>query len=432
MSTPSVYVGYKASTGTFTDGVYSTIAAFNADGSFAEIFFESFTAFPRPGSVVQIVVTPAGDVIFSLDYGNDGNQLFVYNAEGDEVATFNVADGQSQGISVGAISGDIYIVAADLSPDGSVVERYTRSGSLVASYNVDDTNRLTNIAVDETSATEGRLYYATGGDHYIGQFDLATNTKLSVLYDHGANVGDNFATYRQIQLWADGTIRVAGENGTVADEFYFYTIINADGTISALVSVPDLTSFPSDTDVGGGLWEYGDVYWYMDDNNEVVLVASADPSTSLAVVENPTAFPVEHVGFNQFDLNAIFPFVPVTPTPDLDGDAEDVEIRWLRRTPHVSSGGNRLFFGKLQLDMQVGVGSEVTPDPVVMLRTSNDGGQTWSSIRTAPMGKIGKYLTRVQWYRNGSARDRVFEISGTGDVMTAIMQAWIEADEGTH
>jgi hypothetical protein len=65
-------------------------------------------------------------------------------------------------------------------------------------------------------------------------------------------------------------------------------------------------------------------------------------------------------------------------------------------------------------------------DPEVMLRWSDDGGHTWSNYHTAKIGKIGEYYRRVFWRRLGMTlklRDRVYELSMTDPVKTAIMGA---------
>jgi hypothetical protein len=65
-------------------------------------------------------------------------------------------------------------------------------------------------------------------------------------------------------------------------------------------------------------------------------------------------------------------------------------------------------------------------DPEIMLRWSDDGGHTWSNYHTATVGKIGEYYKRVFYRRLGMTlklRDRVYELSMTDPVKTAIMGA---------
>ena len=82
----------------------------------------------------------------------------------------------------------------------------------------------------------------------------------------------------------------------------------------------------------------------------------------------------------------------------------------------------------LQIDLETGVGLNLGQgsDPEVMLRWSDDGGHTWSNYHTSPVGKIGQYYHRTFFRRLGMTlklRDRVYELSMTDPVKTAIMGA---------
>ncbi len=47
-------------------------------------------------------------------------------------------------------------------------------------------------------------------------------------------------------------------------------------------------------------------------------------------------------------------------------------------------------------------------EPQLLLRWSNDDGNTWGAEQNIPLGKVGEYDPRVYWNRAGYARDRVF------------------------
>lgn len=72
-------------------------------------------------------------------------------------------------------------------------------------------------------------------------------------------------------------------------------------------------------------------------------------------------------------------------------------------------------FGMFRLDGTVGVANQ-GEDPVVELSWSNDGGNTWGNWLSRPLGKVGKYSQRVDWYRLGAAPDRVWKLRCTADV----------------
>jgi hypothetical protein len=118
-------------------------------------------------------------------------------------------------------------------------------------------------------------------------------------------------------------------------------------------------------------------------------------------------------------------------------DDEDAITR-LRSTPHVSSGLDRLFCPKFQVDMEVGVGLDgggQGSDPQVMLDWSDDGGNTWSSEIWAAIGRviggIGEFKTRVIWRRLGSFRDRIFRLKVTDPVKVTLLSAEIDVEKGS-
>lgn len=102
-------------------------------------------------------------------------------------------------------------------------------------------------------------------------------------------------------------------------------------------------------------------------------------------------------------------------------------IRRVRSFPHLGgSDGNRLMFRQFIADMEVGAGMPDGSAPEIALRWSNDRGASWGMPVTADLGAIGKYATSIQWQRLGYARDRVFELSWSAPVRTALNGAWID------
>ena len=105
-------------------------------------------------------------------------------------------------------------------------------------------------------------------------------------------------------------------------------------------------------------------------------------------------------------------------------------IRRLRRCPHITSDLNQVFFTRLQIQFQPGVGIATGQgsDPQAMMRLSNDGGNTYGIERWNDIGKAGKYRDRVIWRRLGYARDRVFEVVVTDPVKAVIVSANLVAN----
>ena len=106
------------------------------------------------------------------------------------------------------------------------------------------------------------------------------------------------------------------------------------------------------------------------------------------------------------------------------------EITRLRTCPHISKENKRIFYSKLFLDMETGVGLNgdvLGSEPLVMMSYSDDGGHTWSDELTASidvnMGAIGDYKKRMIWRRLGSSRDRIFRFKVTDPVKTIFINA---------
>ena len=99
---------------------------------------------------------------------------------------------------------------------------------------------------------------------------------------------------------------------------------------------------------------------------------------------------------------------------DLFTDVDGALILRERTPPRLSAPGQVRFnvpWFQLLMDVGVGVLGSSTTDPSVnphaMLRTSKDGGKTWGPERTASIGKIGEYQTRVFWTTLGQYRNLV-------------------------
>lgn len=117
---------------------------------------------------------------------------------------------------------------------------------------------------------------------------------------------------------------------------------------------------------------------------------------------------------------------------DLDTYTDNGEpIERIKSFQHMSADGVRQFFTRLTLDMQAGVGNDSEPDPQVSMRYSDDGGYTWSTLLTRPLGKIGEFLNKPQFDRLGSGRDRIFEVSTAAACKIVLQGAFLNARLGT-
>lgn len=102
-------------------------------------------------------------------------------------------------------------------------------------------------------------------------------------------------------------------------------------------------------------------------------------------------------------------------------------IRCVRTSPYGPPTGKRLFHSRLEVLMEVGVGTKqgYGSDPLLSLRFSDDG-RTWSNELTKPIGKIGAYQQRVIFNRLGSSYNRIYELAIDAPVKKVILGALVE------
>jgi hypothetical protein len=126
---------------------------------------------------------------------------------------------------------------------------------------------------------------------------------------------------------------------------------------------------------------------------------------------------------------------PIPPPPPI-ATVED-PIRWLRRSPTVFNDGKRTRHLRFQVDFQPGVGlssltTDESHDPIVRVRTSDDGGFTWSGYREVTLGAQGDYQKLMKLYQLGACHNRVYEISGNTPTDLCIVQAWLDIEGWDH
>jgi hypothetical protein len=114
---------------------------------------------------------------------------------------------------------------------------------------------------------------------------------------------------------------------------------------------------------------------------------------------------------------------------DLDTYTDNGQpILYLRTFPHMTDNSFRVTYQRFVADMEVGTEAGTTTDnpPMVSLRWSDDRGASFGDPVMMPLGSAGQYDTSIQWWGLGMARDRVFEISWSAPVKTALNGAWLD------
>jgi len=86
---------------------------------------------------------------------------------------------------------------------------------------------------------------------------------------------------------------------------------------------------------------------------------------------------------------------------------------------------------QLWIDMEMGVGrpNGQGSNPQIMLRTSKDGGHSWSNQLFSGFGAQGVYQRRAIWRRLGTAIDWLFEVSVTDPVNTVFIGAFLDTSK---
>lgn len=99
-----------------------------------------------------------------------------------------------------------------------------------------------------------------------------------------------------------------------------------------------------------------------------------------------------------------------------------------RAFPHLVNDGKRVSYDALRLDIECGDGyaNAPTQQPLISLAVSDDRGRTFWNAPTQSLGQVGNYLAQPQWRQLGLARDRVFKVSWSEGVFTALQGAWLD------
>lgn len=119
----------------------------------------------------------------------------------------------------------------------------------------------------------------------------------------------------------------------------------------------------------------------------------------------------------------------------LDSAGVQRPIRRLRRAPALNNEHLRLRYSRFEVLVESGLGTtggSAGDDPQLMFRQSADFGKTWGNELQTPLGKEGEFSQRVIFWRIGSARGKVFEISTTAVTPVRITNAYLRVQPSTE
>lgn len=94
----------------------------------------------------------------------------------------------------------------------------------------------------------------------------------------------------------------------------------------------------------------------------------------------------------------------------------------------VDDNSDRMRYREFIANMEVGNGTGAYDDVPVFLRWSDTRGKSWGNAISTSLGLEGEYIKSLQFQRLGMARDRVFELSWSAPVKTALLGAWVQAE----
>lgn len=107
---------------------------------------------------------------------------------------------------------------------------------------------------------------------------------------------------------------------------------------------------------------------------------------------------------------------------------DTIERERYTQVVHVSN--KRFTTHRLVVEFKPGVGltSGQGSDPQVMMRYSDDGGNTWSSEMWKSLGKIGEYFVRAVWEGLGESRGRIYHFKVTDPVEVIVVASYADIE----
>lgn len=117
---------------------------------------------------------------------------------------------------------------------------------------------------------------------------------------------------------------------------------------------------------------------------------------------------------------------------DVYADKSNPLVSKVISVPYGDNTDQTIVMPRFQLDIETGVGATTGQGqtPQAMLRFSDDGGRNWSNELWEDFGALGEYSARAVWWRLGSFRQRMIEVTISDPVKRAIMGGFAEIKNG--
>lgn len=251
---------------------------------------------------------------------------------------------------------------------------------------------------DRISTTTKAILLATA----TGDSTAAENAQAScTLSSTKINLTWTAADATQREIWA----LVLASNLTGS---YSACGVNPQGSITVLKQCTPIAGGETDFPFGatGGLSPSS--FTLLDGESQ--LFANVSPGTYGITESAPDGWTATYDVSNDDPHDAIVlsgtEAITVTVTNTFQSSETEQILRRLRRWALPWDGNKKIFIPRIEIIAQMGVGNSDDPDPVMSLRISPDGGETWGPYREMPLGASGDtmiraYLTRFcQGLRN--------------------------------
>lgn len=229
----------------------------------------------------------------------------------------------------------------------------------------------------------------------------------------GTSAGQSIQQAGDSLVWLGRTLQ--GENVVIQTQQYSWKRISQHGVehqISMFPLISDASAYAYEEE--GHLFYVltfptADRTWVWDSNNTWHERLSYETSTGQFHRERPNCF----MNFQNIRLVGDYQTGQIHQMSRQYYTDAGAPIVCVRRCPHVWSAEDRKrrFSPALQIEFTPGVGLQTGQgvNPQMMLRWSNDGGQTFGNEHWAGIGRAGQTKNRAIWRRLGMYWDRVFE-----------------------
>lgn len=286
------------------------------------------------------------------------------------------------------------------------------------------------------------VWYNAGGANFSFARIPGVNPSIGCSAKHSiASLGTSLA-------WLARTER--GENVVVRTAQYGYEVISSPAVAAQISTYPQVSDA-----IGDAYEEEGHLFYVLTfptADKTWVYDATASAAAGAPQWHERASFTSDTGAFHRMRANCFCNFQNIRMVGDFisgyvhqltrnvftdagfnttTGAAPVEPLVCVRRTPTLWSRENRkrLFHSSIQIDFRPGVGltSGQGEDPQLMVRWSDDAGETYGNEHWVSIGKTGKYKNRALLRRLGQARDRVYEARFSDPVRRDVVGATLFA-----